>query len=253
MFVKLTRLDSSPIWINASFVVTVEPRKGGGSIVVPIGDGLDYDVRETPEAVLAALAGAPAPAVVPVPAPKGLAPSQGDVSPDDFSSVDPLPAKPAPHERKAARKASVEDKGKSDSSEAGRGASPMRPSENSSAPQPAAEPDPADVFAGVVPPPAAEKPAAHPRTRKPRAATARKAAAPAAPVAEVVAGAVAKTTPLDLGEDDLARLRKLAPSSVRKLQNTLLSQFHVADSTVTITALEERGVLTLDRDHVIWK
>lgn len=241
MFVKLTRLDSSPIWINASFVVTVEPRKGGGSIVVPIGDGLDYDVRETPEAVLAALAGAPAPAVVPVPAPKGLAPSQGDVSPDDFSSVDSLPAKPAPHERKTARKPPAEDKGKA--------AVTANSPENSPAPQPAAKPDPADVFAGVVPPPAAEKPAAHPRARKPRAATARKAADPAAPVAE----AVAKTTPLDLGEDDLARLRKLAPSSVRKLQNTLLSQFHVADSTVTITALEERGVLTLDRDHVIWK
>ena len=249
MFVKLTRLDSSPIWINASFVVTVEPRKGGGSIVVPIGDGLDYDVRETPEAVLAALAGAPAPAVIPVPAPKGLAPAQGDVSPDDFSSVDPLPAKPAPHERKAARKPPAEDKGKS----AVTANSPENSPDSAPAPQPAAEPDPADVFAGVVPPPAAEKPAAHPRARKPRAATARKAAAPAAPAAEAVAGAVAKTTPLDLDEDDLARLRKLAPSSVRKLQNTLLSQFHVADSTVTITALEERGVLTLDRDHVIWK
>ena len=47
-FVRLTRLDGSPIWLNASFVVTVEPRKGGGSVVVPIGDGLDYDVKEPP-------------------------------------------------------------------------------------------------------------------------------------------------------------------------------------------------------------
>lgn len=62
MFIKLTRLDHSAIWINASFVVTVEPRKGGGSVVVPIGDGLDYDVMESPEAVLALLADAPAPA-----------------------------------------------------------------------------------------------------------------------------------------------------------------------------------------------
>ena len=52
MYIKLTRLDNTPIWINASFVVTIEPRKGGGSVVVPIGDGLDYDVKETPEAVL---------------------------------------------------------------------------------------------------------------------------------------------------------------------------------------------------------
>ena len=59
MFIKLTRLDNSPIWLNASFVVTVEPRKGGGAIVVPIGDGLDYDVREPAEVVLSLLAGAP--------------------------------------------------------------------------------------------------------------------------------------------------------------------------------------------------
>ena len=51
MFIRLTRLDSTPIWINASFVVTVEPRRGGGSIGVPIGDGLAYDVKESPEAV----------------------------------------------------------------------------------------------------------------------------------------------------------------------------------------------------------
>ena len=82
MFIRLTRSDGLPIWINASFVVTVEPTKTGGSIVVPIGDGLDYDVREAPESVLALLNEAPPARVVPVPPPKALTPMPDDVSPD---------------------------------------------------------------------------------------------------------------------------------------------------------------------------
>jgi len=82
MYIKLTRADGSPIWLNASFIVTIEPARSGGSIVVPIGDGLDYEVREKPEAVLAMLGDAPAPAVVPVPPPRSLAPQPDDVSPD---------------------------------------------------------------------------------------------------------------------------------------------------------------------------
>jgi type IV secretory pathway VirB10-like protein len=49
---------------------------------VPIGDGLDYEVKETPEAVLAVLDGAPPAKVVPVPPPKTLTPRPDDVSPD---------------------------------------------------------------------------------------------------------------------------------------------------------------------------
>ena len=82
MFIQLTRTDGSPVWLNASFVVTVEPSRGGGSIVVPIGDGLDYEVKEAPEDVLAVLEGAPSAKVVPVPPPKTLAPRPEDVSPD---------------------------------------------------------------------------------------------------------------------------------------------------------------------------
>ncbi|MBQ9740094.1 MAG: hypothetical protein IJV91_04045 [Kiritimatiellae bacterium] len=63
-------------------MVTVEPSRGGGSIVVPIGDGLDYEVKEPPEAVLAVLDGAPPAKVVPVPPPKTLTPRPDDVSPD---------------------------------------------------------------------------------------------------------------------------------------------------------------------------
>jgi uncharacterized protein YlzI (FlbEa/FlbD family) len=74
MFIQLTRTDGVPVWLNASFVVTVEPARSGGSIVVPIGDGLDYEVKESPEAVLALLDDAPPAKVVPVPPPKALAP-----------------------------------------------------------------------------------------------------------------------------------------------------------------------------------
>ena len=112
MYIKLTRMNGQPIWLNASFVVTVEPTRGGGSIVVPIGDGLDYEVRESPEAVLALLAGAPAPAVVPVPPPRALAPQPEDVSPEDERPADPEPEKPVeetkPAKRGRRRKKNVE-------------------------------------------------------------------------------------------------------------------------------------------------
>lgn len=96
MFIKLTKLDNSPIWLNASFIVTVEPRKGGGSIVVPIGDGLDYEVREKAEAVLALLDGAPQPVVVPVPTSDCLTQTPDDVSPEPAA---PEHEAPAPIER----------------------------------------------------------------------------------------------------------------------------------------------------------
>ena len=91
MYIKLTRMNGRPIWLNASFVVTVEPTPIGGAIVVPIGDGLDYEVRESPETVLALLADAPAPTVVPVRPPRALAPQPEDVSPEEERLSDPEP------------------------------------------------------------------------------------------------------------------------------------------------------------------
>ena len=83
MYIKLTRFDNRPVWLNAAFVVTVEPRRdGSGSVVVPIGDGLDYDVRESPEEVLRMLEGCPAPQVVPVPVSDCLTKTPADVSPE---------------------------------------------------------------------------------------------------------------------------------------------------------------------------
>ena len=105
MFIKLTRFDNRPVWLNAAFVVTVEPRRDGtGAVVVPIGDGLDYDVRESPEEVLRLLDGSPAPQVVPVPVSDCLTKTPADVSPEpeprnptEAKTVEskPVEAKPA--------------------------------------------------------------------------------------------------------------------------------------------------------------
>ena len=52
MFVRLTKKDGAPIWFNASYIVTVEPMRSGGATVVPIGDGLDYEVRERADDII---------------------------------------------------------------------------------------------------------------------------------------------------------------------------------------------------------
>ena len=181
MYIKLTRFDNRPVWINAAFVVTVEPRRdGSGAVVVPIGDGLDYDVRESPEEVLRMLEGCPAPQVVPVPVSDCLTKTPADVSPEPERE----PAEGAPDEKSL--------------------------------------------------------PAAPRKPVRPRKAAAAKKARPGKPPA------------LELSGEDVARLGKLAPKSVAKLKNTLSTQFRVADVSRTVAALEAKGVIKLDGNHVNW-
>ena len=106
MFIRLERPDGRPIWINAAFVVTVEPRRDGGSVVVPIGDGLDYDVKESPDEVLALLSGAPAPAVVPVPSKDALKTAASTEAPqaEEAAEEDSQPKKAADAKKTAAKK-----------------------------------------------------------------------------------------------------------------------------------------------------
>ena len=198
MFIKLTRLDGTPIWLNAAFVVTVEPRRGGGAIVVPIGDGLDYDVRETPENVLSMLEGVPAPAVVPVPAPKMLAPT---------------------HENLSLGPETAEADGET----------------------------PADVKPGPEESPASESPRPEPEVKA--------AKKPAKPAAKKLAKSRSRTKKpaLALSEEQVERLRKMAPGSVKKLTNTLATQFKVEDAEAAVKALEAHAVVILDKDHVIWQ
>ena len=202
MYIKLTRFDNRPVWINAAFVVTVEPRRdGSGAVVVPIGDGLDYDVRESPEAVLRMLEGCPAPQVIPVPVSDCLTKTPADVSPE------PERKPPEP-------------------------VAEVRPVE-----KPAEKPveKPAEEKAEAP----AEKPAKKPRARKPAAA--KKAKPAPKPVPK-----------LELSDDEVARLGKLAPKSVAKLKNTLITQFRVVDVSETVAALEAKGVIKLDGNHVNW-
>ena len=222
MFIKLTKLDNSPVWLNASFIVTVEPRKGGGSIVVPIGDGLDYDVREKPEEVLTLLDGAPAPQVVPIPVSDCLTKTPDDVSPEPERGQSPQPEP---------------ERGQSPQLEGG-----QSPAERGQSPKP--ETAEAEKLAEEVQ--VEQKSAKKTRSRaksekNDKTSTAKKPRATRA-----------KKPTLDLSEEEVTRLRKMMPRSVNKLKNTLFSQFHVEDPSKTMLALEALGMLSLDRDHVIW-
>ena len=149
MYIKLTRFDNRPVWLNASFIVTVEPRRdGNGTIVVPIGDGLDYDVRETPEQVLRMLEGAPEPKVVPVPVSDCLTKTPEDVSPEpEPRHEEPRPAQPAerPAEKPAEKPApeATEEKPKRKSRAKAKTASKAKATEKKPAHEEKAEPAPA--------------------------------------------------------------------------------------------------------------
>ena len=204
MYIKLTRFDNRPVWINAAFVVTVEPRRdGNGAVVVPIGDGLDYDVRESPEDVLRMLVGCPAPQVVPVPVSDCLTKTPADVSPEPERKPPEPVAEAKPVEVKPVETKPVESK-------------PVE----AKADEPVEKP--------------AKKPA---RTKKPAAA---KKVKPA------------KKPVLELSDDEVSRLGKLAPKSVAKLKNTLSTQFRVADVSEAVAALEAKGVIRIDGNHVNW-
>ena len=204
MYIKLTRFDNRPVWLNAAFVVTVEPRRdGNGAVVVPIGDGLDYDVRESPQEVLRMLEGCPAPQVVPVPVSDCLTKTPADVSPEPER-------KPPEPERKSPE--------------------PQKPVEPERKPDAVTTPVREDADGPVA------KPAK--KAAKPRKTAAAKKAKPA--------------KKLELSDEEVARLGKLAPKSIAKLKNTLSTQFRVADVSETVAALEAKGVIKIDGNHVSW-
>ena len=227
MYIKLTRFDNRPVWLNAAFVVTVEPRRdGSGSVVVPIGDGLDYDVRESPEEVLRMLEGCPAPQVVPVPVSDCLTKTPADVSPEPE------------------RKTEKADNGKETVT------TPVREDAGGTVTAPVRED--AD---GTV----AEKPAKKPvrqekESEKPGESEAKPAKKPAKAKKPAAAKKAkpAKKPVLELSDEEVTRLGKLAPKSIAKLKNTLSTQFRVADVSETVAALEAKGVIKIDGNHVSW-
>lgn len=299
MYIKLTRFDNRPVWLNAAFVVTVEPRRDGkGAVVVPIGDGLDYDVRETPEEVLRMLEGCPVPKVVPVPVSDCLTKTPDDVSPEPEQrrpfeekrgEAKPAEQKKQPAEQKKSAEAKpVEVKPAEAKPVEAQPVEAQQPpvagqSEGASVAEPPPEavpvaevqPEVAKVEAAVpttedtpvtgetpateaaaeeVPAtenaPGAELPAsAEPTEDKPKKKSARERAKK--PVAAKKAKS-AKKPELELDEEEIVRLLKLSPKSVAKLKNTLASQFRVEDVSETVAALEAKGVLSLDGNHVVW-
>ncbi len=224
MFAKLTRIDGSPVWLNASFVVTIEPGRQGGSIVVPIGDGFDYEVRESPAAVLSLLGDVSTPEIVPVPVVKSLATLPADVSHD---------ASLIPNAKQLAQESRVhtgEKKPDSASAEAAIANSLVEAVFNSeSGAEEAAE------------------------TMSPPKVRGRKTASAAKKTTRTRAK-VSKKPILDLTEEQVERLRKMAPGSVKKLQNTLTTQFRVPDTEATIKALVAHDVvLTDEHGRILWK
>ena len=210
MYIKLTRANGDPIWINASFIVTIEPNtRSGGSIVVPIGDGLDYEVKESPDTVLSMLDGTIPPAIIPVPTSDALKKkSIPENQPRDLTEItdnkdienaitveelveEPKPAKKSTKRTKA--KATKKEETQSESTET----------------------------ATVK-----KKTATKARTKK--------------------------KAPLTLDVNELERLRKLAPKTLKKLHNTIATQFKTVDPLKTIESLKEHEIINLDGDHIIW-
>ena len=276
MFIKLTKLDNRPVWLNASFIVTVEPRRdGSGSIVVPIGDGLDYDVREAPDVVLRMLEGAPVPTVVPVPVSDCLTKSPADAKSVPPPVANPNGAKPGANAVKPITAKASEAKPADAKPDEGKPAAAPTAEPNAAKPEdPTAKPKRRSVRKAKAGTPKKAKEEAKPDEEKPAASDATPAtpaeaapatdAAPAAaepaaesaqehPVLDTMAFPV-ETKPfvLEMDDDQIARLRKMAPKSISKVKNTLATQFHIADVGATVMALAERGVFTIEGNHIVW-
>jgi len=219
MFIKLTRTDGRPIWINPEFVVTVEDRKGGGAIVVPAGDGLDYDVKESPDAVMRMCAGEMPLSTAEQSVARPVEPkAEEPVAQQTTEPTDVLPMQDAPpvsvdqaeatvqalrEKVKRLRKATESDKPEASTAEK----QGTKLNEEDAKPKP---------------------------TAKPRKKASRKKPA------------------IDLTDEQMARLRKMAPGSRQKLLNTL-SHLKVPNAEATAVALIAHKVIEILPDnHVNW-
>ena len=223
MFIELTRTDGRPIWINPEFIVTVEGRKDGGSIVVPGGDGLDYDVKDSTQTVMDLCGGKVAAAEIPPPPATPADPPPPEKGAEEKATVsgEPAASEPVPA-KKRGRKAS----------KAAAAPEPAPVPETPPAAEPpavAAEAEPATPAEAEPATPAEEKPAAKPRKRTSR-----------------------KKPAIDLTDEQMARLRKMAPGSRQKLLNTLV-HLKVPNAEATAVALIANKVLEILPDnHVNW-
>lgn len=214
MFIRLTKKDGNPIWFNAGFIVTMEPVRSGGTVVVPFGDGLDYEVREGVESIVSLIEGVPAAEIAPSLAVTEEAPAPEpapEPEPPVFDSVE-VPSGESEAEAAAAVTAVMQ----------------LSPK-----PEPEEKPTKRARKAKTRPAPAGT-PATEGERKVPRRRAVRK-------------------TPLELTEEQLARIRTMAPRSVKRLSNTLSAQFSVDDPETMVRALVEHDIITVDeQSHITW-
>ena len=244
MFIKLTRIDGQDVWFNSQYVVTVEPRKGSGALVVPLGDGIDYEVRESPEMIVAALGG-------------DLAPGKAK-RPPPAASVVAKPPSVVPADKVVKPAAAVsEAETELPDFRINSAAAPV-PFELRNVPEAAA--------ADVVPPPA-KKTVRRKRTTAKAAAdespsaakkkeTSAEAPSEAAPKKKTVRKATTrkpKLPPMPLTDEQLVRLQKMAPGNAKRLANTLKAQFALDETESVIAALQAHGVITInEQGRISW-
>lgn len=257
MFVRLTKKDGAPIWFNASYIVTVEPMRSGGATVVPIGDGLDYEVRERADDIITlvekaqGIVSAPAPVTPSAPAVIEKAaekPADGDGAKDEPPKFeDPNAGAPQVSEAEAANAVAVVTAIKKGTLRRAPAKKTTRKTAKSTAKSEAktkADEPPAEASESAAD---ADKSAAEPEP-----APATEAAAFDVFAATEVRRTVDKV-PVDLSTDQIDRLRAMAPKTVKKLLNSINAQFPVADPNSTIQALKDHGIITVDdKGHVKW-
>ena len=232
MFIKLTKKDGNPIWINSGFIVTMEPVRSGGTIVVPFGDGLDYEVREGAESIVSLIEGVPVAEIVPA------------VSTEE----EPAP----PPETSATTPSKAEEPATPTAEPAAPEAQPVF--EPVEVPALASESESAAAVAAVMqltPKPEPEKPTK--RTRKAKTRPAPSGTPATEGERKIPRRRAVRKTPLQLTEEQLARVRTMAPRSVKRLSNALLTQFAVTDPETMVRALVEHDIITVDeQSHITW-
>ena len=230
MFIRLTQLNGKPIWFNQDYIVTVEPSKGKGALVVPLGDGLDYEVLESPGAIIEALGGFIGPS----------SPAVSHKSPSK-AAAEPVAAEPLEEPDFRIDGGLIVPVQPPSQPSVKAGKKPEVPQETSTK-KPAAAKRNAKSAA------ASEKPVKATGEKKPRK-TVKKSASPKSPRARKKAPPA-----IPLTEEQLVRLQKMSPGSMRKLVNTLMSQFAIAETAPVVDALIAREMISVtDQGHIDWK
>ena len=261
MFVRLTRKDGTPIWLNANLVVTIEAVRNGGSIVVPVGDGLDYEVRESVEKVIPMVEDAQDHVgTMPVPTTDALAVSPPPVLELDVGAEPAVSASAAPPVAEKKPEPTPEPTQDDAAQVASPTAEPPPEQPNFEAPDAVPEVSATEAASAVTAVAAikAEIDEAESADGKKPAKRVRKTRTKPVPASTpATAGerklparrrATVRRTPLELTEEEVARLRVMAPRNVKRILNTLKAQFKVSDAESTVKALIEHGIISVDEN-----